>query len=196
MELGIPAMDTYMICTPCERCLGLLRQAPDDNNEAEGEYKMSVEKLRIAAAANCPICMRLLHHIDNWLPLVLVKDTPGPDPICIVWKRDFMFDVLKFGVGVIQNNEEYVSTTKLMLYEYSPDGTYLEGNYERTYSAFIGVSRYHALDGSLPDTTQVRKQTQQWVHAAKTVVLWEWGYFTWSKLRECKIKVKAKLMRP
>jgi hypothetical protein len=114
-------MDTYMICTPCERCLGLLRQPPDDYNEAEGEYKMSVEKLRIAAAASCPICTRLLHHIDDWLPLVLGKDTPYLDLICIVWKRDFMFDVLKFGVGVIQNDEEYISKTKLMLYEYSPD---------------------------------------------------------------------------
>ena len=114
-------MDTYMICTPCERCLGILRQPPDASNKAEGKYGTSMEKLEVAASTNCPVCIRLLHHVNDWLPLILGEDIPCPNPICIVWKRDFMFDLLKFAIGVIQDIEEYVSTTKLLLYEYSPD---------------------------------------------------------------------------
>lgn len=39
------------------------------------------------------------------------------------WKRVFLVDVLKFAIGVIHNDEEYVTTTALTLFEYSPELT-------------------------------------------------------------------------
>ena len=74
--------------------------------------------------------MRIFRHINDWLLLALHKDVPCQSAIGIVWKRIFMIELLKFGLGVIYNDEQYTNTMELKLFQYSPELTPSEVTYE------------------------------------------------------------------